>query len=123
MRLVLYNLDNLSRQIHFGWIENLKYPFIIHLFQNLLCCPKKLVSPFEFQLHGIKRIDLDPVISQMNPNPIITLSARLDVIKVFCQGLQYFVEMVSAEFSEVHEVVLIHGICIRFACQYYMLHS
>jgi len=84
----------LSRCINFGRVKDLNDPTVIHFLNGLHRNRVVLSFSLYFQFHGIKRIDLDFVITQMDPDPIIALPARLDVFKMFCQGSQDLIKMI-----------------------------
>jgi len=100
---------HLSCQINPGWIEYLKYPTFIQALDSLHRSHVVLSFPLDFQFHGIKRIDLDSILPQVDPDPVITLPAGLDVLKMLTQGLQDLIEMIPVEFGEDNEFVLVHN--------------
>ena len=82
-------------RINFGRVEDLENPIVSQLLENLPDDWEVFVFPFDFQVHGIERVDFDFVVSERNPNPIIALPAVFDVFKVTHQGLQYQVKLVT----------------------------
>ena len=97
----LFDFKNLSRQINFGRVENLKNRAFIYFLNDLHSRCVVFSFPLDFHFHGIKRIDFDLVIAQMDPDPVITLSARLDVFKLLFQGSQDLVKMIPVNSAKI----------------------
>jgi len=80
---------------------------------DLLCLGNVFKFPLDFKFHRIKRIDLDSILPQVDPNPIITLPAGLDVLKMLTQVVQDLIEMISDEVGEDNKPIFVIFYCLQ----------
>jgi hypothetical protein len=64
---------------------------------------------FDFQLFRVERIDLDLVVFQMDPDPVIALPAELDRWIILHQPIKNVLEFVTVQLGKNDKGVFVHG--------------